>query len=288
MMDDPHLWGVTAVIFDEFHERHLYGDITLARAIDVQESARPDLGVFVMSATLQTEVLKAYLGTATHLVSEGRTFPVSIRYAPQRGNVRGKSGITRRGCAEALADQREGHGLVFMPGGYEIRKDSGGVVAGTVGARFRFCRPLHGELTPAQQDAAVTDSGRRRIVVATNVAETSLTIDGVRAVVDAGLRVASWDANRGINTLTVNPISRASADQRAGRAGRTGPGVCFRLWSEDSYGRRPAAEIPEVLRLDLAGGHPDPEGRWGEGFGCLPVVRKAGPPRIGAGRPVSS
>ena len=253
MMDDPHLRGVTAVIFDEFHERHLYGDITLARAMDLQESTRPDLAIFVMSATLQSESLNAWLHPATHLVSEGRTYPVTMRYAPQRGTVRGEIwDHAARVCGEALAGHREGHALVFMPGGYEIRKTLEAL------SREKWARdfdllPLHGELTPAQQDAAVTDTGRRRIVVATNVAETSLTIDGVRVVVDAGLaRIASWDSNRGINTLTVNPISRASADQRAGRAGRTGPGVCWRLWSEDSHGRRPAAEVPEVLRLDLA------------------------------------
>ncbi len=253
MMDDPHLRGVTAVVFDEFHERHLYGDITLARALDVQESTRPDLAIFVMSATLQTEMLKAYLEPAVHLVSEGRTFPVSIRYAPQRSAVRGEIwDHAARVCGEALAAQRDGHALIFMPGGYEIRKTMEAL------SREKWARgfdilPLHGELTPAQQDAAVTDSGRRRIVVATNVAETSLTIEGVQAVVDSGLaRIAGWDANRGINTLTVQSISRASADQRAGRAGRTAPGVCFRLWSEESNGRRAAAEVPEVLRLDLA------------------------------------
>ncbi|HWB05043.1 MAG TPA: ATP-dependent helicase HrpB [Verrucomicrobiales bacterium] len=253
MMDDPHLRGVTAVIFDEFHERHLYGDITLARAMDVQESTRPDLAILVMSATLQTAALNAYLKSATHLVSEGRTFPVTIRYAPQRGNVRGEIwDHAARVCGDAMAGQREGHALVFMPGGYEIRKTLDALSREKWAKEFDLL-PLHGELTPAQQDAAVTDTGRRRIVVATNVAETSLTIDGVRAVVDSGLaRIASWDSNRGINTLTVNSISRASADQRAGRAGRTGPGVCYRLWSEDSHGRRAAAEVPEVLRLDLA------------------------------------
>ena len=253
MMDDPNLRGVTAVVFDEFHERHLYGDITLARALDVQESQRPDLAIFVMSATLQTESLKAYLAPAVHLVSEGRTFPVNIRYAPPKGNVRGEIwDHAVRVCGDALAAQREGHGLVFMPGAFEIRKTMEALSREKWAREFDIL-PLHGELTPAQQDAAVSDNGRRRIVVATNVAETSLTIDGVQAVIDAGTaRVASWDANRGINTLTVQPISRASSDQRAGRAGRTGPGVCYRLWSEESHGRRAAAEVPEVLRLDLA------------------------------------
>ena len=253
MMDDPHLRGVSALIFDEFHERHLYGDITLARALDLQETTRPDLAIFVMSATLQSEALKSYLHPAVHLVSEGRTFPVSIRYAPQRSVVRGEIwDHAARVCGEALAAQREGHALIFMPGGYEIRKTLDALSREKWANHFDLL-PLHGELTPSQQDAAVTDSGRRRIVVATNVAETSLTIDGVQVVVDAGTaRIASWDANRGINTLTVQSISRASADQRAGRAGRTAPGVCWRLWSEESNGRRAAAEVPEVLRLDLA------------------------------------
>lgn len=253
MMVDPHLRGVTAVIFDEFHERHLYGDITLARALDVQESTRPDLAILVMSATLQTEALKAYLEPAVHLVSAGRTFPVDIRYAPQRTAVRGEIwDHAARVCGDALTSQKEGHALIFMPGGYEIRKTMDALSREKWAKGFDIL-PLHGELTPAQQDAAVTDTGRRRIVVATNVAETSLTIDGVQAVVDAGLaRIASWDANRGINTLTVQSIARSSADQRAGRAGRTGPGICYRLWSEESHGRRPAAEVPEVLRLDLA------------------------------------
>jgi ATP-dependent helicase HrpB len=253
MMDDQHLRGVAAVIFDEFHERHLYGDITLARALDLQATTRPDLAILVMSATLQSEALKSYLHPAVHLVSEGRTYPVSIRYAPQRGTVRGEIwDHAARVCGEALASQRDGHALVFMPGGYEIRKTLDALSREKWAKNFDLL-PLHGELTPAQQDAAVTDSGRRRIVVATNVAETSLTIDGVQVVVDAGTaRIASWDATRGINTLTAQPISRASADQRAGRAGRTAPGVCWRLWSEESHGRRAAAEIPEVLRLDLA------------------------------------
>ncbi len=253
MMDDPHLRGVSAVIFDEFHERHLYGDITLARALDVQETTRPDLAIFVMSATLQSEALKTYLHPAVHLVSEGRTYPVTIKYAPQRGTVRGEIwDHAARVCGEALSAQREGHALIFMPGGYEIRKTMDALSREKWAKNFDIL-PLHGELTPAQQDAAVTDSGRRRIVVATNVAETSLTIDGVQAVVDAGTaRIAAWEAARGINTLTVQPISRASADQRAGRAGRTAPGVCYRLWSEEAHGKRAAAEVPEVLRLDLA------------------------------------
>jgi ATP-dependent helicase HrpB len=253
LMDDPALRGISAVIFDEFHERHLYGDITLARCLTVQETTRPDLALLVMSATLQTEALKSYLEPATHLVSAGRTFPVTMRYAPQRAVVRGEIwDHAARVCGDALASQAEGHALIFMPGAFEIRKTMEALGREKWARNFDIL-PLHGELTPAQQDAAVSDNGRRRVIVATNVAETSLTIDGVRVVVDSGLaRFAAWDANRGINTLTIQNIARSSADQRAGRAGRTAAGECWRLWSENDHGRRPAAEVPEVLRLDLA------------------------------------
>jgi ATP-dependent helicase HrpB len=254
MVDDPTLKGVAAIIFDEFHERHLYGDISLARALSLQEAQRPDLAILVMSATLQTDALRAYLGpAANHLVSTGRTFPVDIRYAPKKITVKGELwDHAARVCGDAISTRRDGHTLIFMPGAYEIRKTIDAL------SRERWSRdfdilPLHGELSPAQQDAAVRPGGPRRIIVATNVAETSLTIDGVQTVIDSGLaRLAAWDPNRGINTLTIQPIARSSADQRAGRAGRTAPGTCWRLWSEDSHGRRPAAEIPEILRLDLA------------------------------------
>ncbi|MBP7949349.1 MAG: ATP-dependent helicase HrpB [Verrucomicrobiales bacterium] len=253
MLEDPGLDGVAAVVFDEFHERHLYGDITLARALDLQESLRPDLSLFVMSATLQTQELKRYLHPCVHLTSEGRTFPVEIRYAPPR-QAAGLDlpGHAARICAETMTRHPDGHALIFMPGAFEIRKT---MEALGREKSLRDCDilPLHGELPSAEQDAAVAPGRRRRIVVATNVAETSLTIDGVQVVIDAGqARLAAHDPNRGINTLTIQPVSRASADQRAGRAGRTGPGVCVRLWSEEQHGRRPAAETPEVQRLDLA------------------------------------
>ena len=253
LMDDPSLRGISAVIFDEFHERHLYGDITLARCLSLQATTRPDLALLVMSATLQTVALKSYLEPATHLTSAGRTFPVTMRYAPQRAAVRGGLWDHAAGvCGEALAGQSGGHALIFMPGSFEIRKTMEALGREKWAREFDIL-PLHGELTPAQQDAAVSGGGRRRIIVATNVAETSLTINGVRVVVDSGLaRQAAWDANRGINTLTIQNIARSSADQRAGRAGRTAAGVCWRLWSENDHGRRPAAEVPEVLRLDLA------------------------------------
>lgn len=253
MLDDPQLSGVSAVVFDEFHERHLYGDITLAQALELQGQLRPDLAILVMSATLQTESLKRYLAPCDHLISEGRTYPVELRYAPPRQATKDDlPEHAARVCAQVMAQQREGHALIFMPGAYEIRKT---MEALGREKSLRDCEilPLHGELPPGQQDAAVAVSSRRKIVVATNVAETSLTIDGVMVVIDSGLaRLAAFDANRDINTLTIQPISRASADQRMGRAGRTGPGLCLRLWSEEHQARRPAAELPEVQRLDLA------------------------------------
>lgn len=253
MLDDPSLTGVSTVVFDEFHERHLHGDVTLARALDLQETTRPDLAILVMSATLQTEELNRFLAPCVHLISSGRTFPVEIRYAPTR-QITGDDlpEHAARICAQAMSTISEGHALIFMPGSFEIRKTMEALGREKALREFDIL-PLHGELTPSQQDAAVASGGRRRIVVSTNVAETSLTIDGVRVVIDSGLaRMASYDASRGINTLTVQQISRASADQRAGRAGRTGPGICIRLWSEQHHGRRAAAEVPEIRRMDLA------------------------------------
>ena len=253
MLDDPELRGVSAVVFDEFHERHLYGDVTLARALDLQEKLRPDLAILVMSATLQTAELKQFLQPCDHLVSEGRTFPVEIRYAaPRTATGDDLPEHAARICAENMSRMPDGHALIFMPGAFEIRKTME-ALGREKALKGMEILPLHGELPPQQQDAAVASGGARRIVVATNVAETSLTIDGVRLVIDGGqARTAAYDPNRGLNTLTIQSISRASADQRAGRAGRTGPGVCIRLWSESHHGKRPAAEVPEIRRMDLA------------------------------------
>ncbi len=247
MIDDPALPGVAALVFDEFHERHLYGDVTLAQALDLQER-RPDLKIIVMSATLDVDMLEKRLAPCAKLSSEGRMFPVGIEYVSG-----GEAPVWDR-AAEAFArwvsEGGEGDVLVFMPGAFEIsrtieavraRPESGG----------RLLLPLHGELSSRDQDAAVARHDRPKVVVATNVAETSLTIDGVRLVIDSGLaRIARHDPHRGINTLLVEKISRASADQRAGRAGRTAPGTCVRLWPERES--RPARELPEVKRLELS------------------------------------
>lgn len=251
MLADPVLPHIGALVFDEFHERHLYGDITLARALQIQESQRPDLVLLVMSATLEAEKLGSWLRPCTFLRSEGRTHPVEIRHSPPRDLREPVWEHAARVAADAAA-ATDGDLLVFMPGAYEIRRTLE-ALRHTRGLREFDLFPLHGELPPAEQDRAVEPGERRRVIVSTNVAETSLTIEGVTAVIDSGLaRKAKFDSQRGINTLTVEKISQASAAQRAGRAGRTRPGICWRLWSQAEHSRRPPQELPEILRLDLA------------------------------------
>jgi len=253
MSFDPDLRGISAIVFDEFHERHLYGDISLARALQIQQSRRPDLKLVVMSATLDAALLKNYLAPCEVLTSQGRTFPVQVEYLPKAVDFEHDPvwAVAAREC-ERVAPQTKGDILVFMPGAYEISRTVQ-EVQGSHGLRGFICFPLHGELPPDQQDRAVARYETRKIIVSTNVAETSLTIDGVTVVVDCGLaRVARYDAHRGINTLLIEKISVASSDQRAGRAGRTAPGVCVRLWTEREHAQRPLQELPEVKRLDLA------------------------------------
>ena len=279
MIEDPKLRGVSVLIFDEFHERHLYGDITLARALDLQEQHRPDLSLVVMSATLNAGELEKYLSqkrkaesekaetnqsrltpaaadnfSCATLSSQGRTFSVDIEYAGQP-SYNDKRPVWEQ-AADAFShyvnDGGEGDVLVFMPGGFEIAQTIEAIRHVPESKGF-ILLPLHGELEPKLQDAAVARYDKRKVVVATNVAETSLTIDGVRLVIDSGLaRIARYDANRGINTLLIEKISQSSADQRAGRAGRTAPGVCMRLWSREEHAHRPPQELPEIKRLDLS------------------------------------
>ncbi len=251
MLSDPELRGVSVIIFDEFHERHLYGDITLARALDLQERHRPDLRLVVMSATLDAGALQKYLAPCELLTSRGRTFPVDHEYLDRS---LGDSPVWEAAAEafERLARESEGDVLVFMPGSYEIQRTIEAIKHTRAGGQC-VVLPLHGELPPGDQDAAVAQYERRKVIVSTNVAETSLTIEGVRIVIDSGLaKIARFDPYRGINTLLVERISRASADQRAGRAGRTAPGRCLRLWTEREHHDRAAQELPEVKRLDLA------------------------------------
>jgi ATP-dependent helicase HrpB len=282
MIDDPQLKGVSALLFDEFHERHLYGDITLAQALDLQEQHRPDLKLAVMSATLNAGELERYLSECRSrgdeaqtskkngqrllassptngfccsvLSSEGRTFPVEVEYLPHRVGMNGPPvwELAAEEFSRYVNSGGEGDVLVFMPGGFEISQTIE-AIRNTREAKGFIVLPLHGELQPKDQDAAVARYSQRKVVVATNVAETSITIDGVRLVIDCGLaRVARYDANRGINTLLIERISQANADQRTGRAGRTAPGTCIRLWSRPEHDERPPHEMPEIRRLDLS------------------------------------
>jgi ATP-dependent helicase HrpB len=251
MLGDPGLRGVSALIFDEFHERHLYGDITLARALELQETLRPDLRIVVMSATLDSAALQKYMAPCEVLTSEGRSYPVEIEYLDKS-----LGDFPVWDCAaeefERVTRDSEGDVLIFMPGAFEINRTIN-ALRETKAGRGCIILPLHGELPPADQDAAVARYDQRKVIVSTNVAETSLTIDGVRIVIDSGLaKIARFDPYRGINTLLVDRISRASSDQRAGRAGRTAPGLCIRLWTEREHYDRAAQELPEVRRLDLA------------------------------------
>ena len=255
LIDDPIFSGIQAIIFDEFHERHLYGDITLARALDIQEQSRPDLLLIVMSATLDARVLEKYLAPCTMLSSEGRVFPVDVDYLPRR------LGTNAPPVWDLAADafgQWVNRGdsrpdvLIFMPGSYEIHRTIEAVRRRPESKGYVLL-PLHGELSPRDQDQAVARYEQPKVIVATNVAETSITIEGIRLVIDSGLaRIPRYDPHRGINTLFVERISQSSAEQRAGRAGRTAPGRCVRLWSKAEHVERPSREVPEIERLDLS------------------------------------
>lgn len=257
LIEDPDLKKVGCLIIDEFHERHIDGDLCLAWARALQKARRPDLKIIVMSATLVPGPLVEFLQPSKLFESQGRTFPVEVRYqAPGRskiGEVEAVWDQATRACEDLIREPGfDGDILVFMPGGHEIRKTIT-ALSGRSFTRNMRVLPLHGELSPQEQDAAVTPGPQRRIIVSTNVAETSLTIEGVRSVVDAGLaRMAGYDARRGINTLTVQRISRASAEQRTGRAGRLGPGIAVRLWPEREHLHRAECEAPEIHRLELS------------------------------------
>ncbi|HTR49174.1 MAG TPA: ATP-dependent helicase HrpB [Kofleriaceae bacterium] len=247
ILDDRELRGVGCVIVDEFHERHLEGDLALALVARLRER-RPELALVVMSATLDAEPVAAFLQDAPIIRSEGRTFPLSIEHAAQpddRPLPKQVASAVRR----VLREEADGDVLVFLPGAGEIRRcaDELADIAADV-------RPLHGELSSEEQDAAVRRSARRKVILATNVAETSVTIDGVTCVIDSGLaRIARHSPWSGIPSLEIEPVSRASCAQRAGRAGRTRPGRVVRLYTKHDHDTRRAFEPPEIARADLAG-----------------------------------
>jgi ATP-dependent helicase HrpB len=245
--DDPYLESVSAVVFDEFHERGVEADLALGLCKLLRESVRPELKIVVMSATVDPGPIRKYLGDCPVVTSEGRTFPVTVRYKPKRPEQTWPE-ATAAAVREVLAEQ-SGDVLAFLPGLGEIRR-----TADLLEGLDAEILPLHGDLPPEQQDRAMRTLERRKVVLATNVAETSVTVEGVTAVIDTGLaRHLVHDSNLGMDRLTLGPISRASADQRTGRAGRTAPGVCVRLWDEFGHKSRPEQTVPELLRVDLAG-----------------------------------
>jgi ATP-dependent helicase HrpB len=245
---DPALEGFGLVVFDEFHERSIHADLGLALTLQSRDILREDLRVLIMSATLEGGPVASLLGGAPLVTSEGRAHPVEVRHLARRAGTRlepAVAAVVRR----ALHDH-EGDLLVFLPGAGEIRRVEGlmhGVDADVI--------PLYGNLPPDQQDRAILPSppGRRKVVLATSIAETSLTIEGVRVVVDAGLsRVPRFSPRTGMTRLATVRVSRASAEQRRGRAGRVAPGVCYRLWSPQEDAALPERSSPEILQADLA------------------------------------
>ena len=257
LQEDARLSDTGVVLFDEFHERNLMSDVALALVKRLQATERPDLKLAVMSATLEAEPVARYLAlcpdgaAAPILRSEGQSFPVEVRYLDQP-DERPVTEQAADAVEEIVNSGEAGDILVFMPGMGEINATIAALR--TIRAREGLALiPLHGELPPDQQDLAFASNPLRKVVVATNVAETSVTIAGIRHVVDSGLaRVARYEAERGLSTLFIEPISRASAEQRKGRAGRTGPGTCHRLWTESGQLNRPERNTPEIQRSDLA------------------------------------
>ncbi len=252
LLADPFLEGIGAVVLDEFHERSLDTDLALSLLREVRDEVRPDLKIVVMSATLDAGPVAEFLGGSPIVRAEGRMHPVSISHRPADSPTRPETLVPI--VRDWLEDPREaGHLLVFLPGMGEIRRALRAIepIAEAAGA---LVFPLHGSLPAEEQDRALQPTDRRKIILSTNVAETSLTIEGVRTVVDTGLaRLVRFDPERGVDRWSLERISRASAEQRAGRAGRTAPGRCIRLWSERDERAFPAFQEPEIRRVDLAG-----------------------------------
>lgn len=253
ILDDPELNGVAAVLFDEYHERSLDADLGLALALDAQTGLRDELRILVMSATLDGARVARLLDGASVVESQGRAFPVETIYLGRDPRQRVEDAVAAA-CLTALADQ-PGSLLVFLPGQGEIAR-----VATLLGDKIRDpavdVAPLYGAMDRAAQDRAVspTKTGRRKIVLATSIAETSLTIEGVRVVIDSGLaRVPRYEPDLGLTRLETMRVSRAAADQRRGRAGRTEPGVCYRLWEQAGDGALQPYAQPEILSADLSG-----------------------------------
>jgi ATP-dependent helicase HrpB len=252
LQSDPGLSGVGLVIFDEFHERHLESDLGLALCLDLQGVLNPELRLLVMSATLEPAPVAGLLGGAPVIACEGRQFPVETRYVgrPREGTL--ETAVTA--AVLNAARREEGSLLVFLPGAAEIRRVLAILTSAGLGPEWMLA-PLFGNLSKEEQDQAIAPAaaGRRKIVLATNIAETSLTIEGIRVVVDAGLmRTPIFDVRSGMARLVTVPVSKSAADQRQGRAGRTGPGICYRLWTAEAHAGLAERNRPEILQTDLA------------------------------------
>jgi ATP-dependent helicase HrpB len=252
LMSDPQLSKVAAVILDEFHERHLHGDIALAALRRLQKTERPDLRLVVMSATLRTEELEKYLDQPAQISIAAPHYPLTVRYSPMGETYLDKA--VARAVRDTLSatDYPGGDFLVFLPGMSDIRRAET-ALAPFVRERGLALHLLHGELSKEEQDRAVQPGTKTKVILSTNVAESSLTIEGVSVVIDSGLhRSASYSSWSGMPSLRTRNIAKASAIQRAGRAARTGPGLCVRLYSQGEFDHLPPQETPEVQRADLA------------------------------------
>ncbi len=253
ILNDPNLENVAAVLFDEFHERSLDADLGLALAIDVQSGLREDLRLLVMSATLDSARVAALLESCPVIESQGRSFPVTTTYLGRDPREKIEEAAAR--AVVTALSETEGSALVFLPGQAEIRRVAAQLEPRFAGTTTEIA-PLYSALDKKAQDQAIAPAanGRRKIVLATSIAETSLTIEGVRIVIDTGLaRVPRYEPDTGLTRLETQRVSRAAADQRRGRAGRTEPGHCYRLWEEAATGSFPAYAAPEILAADLSG-----------------------------------
>ncbi|MFC4775261.1 ATP-dependent helicase HrpB [Paenibacillus sp. GCM10023252] len=258
LQSDPALDAVGAILFDEYHERSLQADLGLALSLQSQSLLRENLRILIMSATLDAQPIAKLLGDAPVVMSRGRTYPVETFYASERlSQERGREDIAVAACIERALREQEGDLLVFLPGAREIRRTAARLhqAAGATRSNHSLVvRMLHGMLSLEEQAAAIKadPEGRRRVVLATSIAESSLTVEGVRVVIDSGLmRVPRYSPRTGMSRLETVRVSQASADQRRGRAGRLSPGACYRLWTEQEQRELPASHTPEMMEADL-------------------------------------